>query len=531
MHRSGFQLGKDYVTAHGRRRYRLTRTSNPNLEINPSLWLVHYTASEVNYRYPTNQVPITPQVQQTLNARQYLMSRGQLVRKEFMLDDRNNWPHINVPGGQAPNSVAQQGNPYVRTSGAMPGRGIQQPPMYPPQQATRPVMTASPSKRPRMMGLNQIPSSVTSVPASTAYASQTISIEDEEDTAHGDSVDHVTQRELSTMRYKQHHTWMEEILSSPYTMNQIKPSELKLTPLIERVLGIKNATSSESAGLQVKLEELRKRTDERLAEIQAEMDKIRNNHAKMMQGSKGSLVIKAAEKELGDFNVERSDSGGEIWRIEKDMENRKQTDEIVKEVEAIFGKHIVTQRHVRLVQKGVPQEGSDEMESGQTGNQAEKPTTVGQVADTGISTNNDGGQMMEDDVGMNNDAGHLLDQYGMSSTTTPGASVQTPIGTQPGVSSSIENSTVFLPTQTQEYPQQPLNPDVNQPYVPTEASDSLDVDMTGVSNGPGPGPVLSGGTEVGEDRPVTLPGNDVFAAEGSAGTNMQPVFDPRGQSL
>ncbi|KAI9789037.1 MAG: hypothetical protein M1816_006392 [Peltula sp. TS41687] len=615
VHRSGFQLGKDYLTTHSRRRYRLSGTSNPNTHVEPSLWMVHYTASEVNHRYPANQIPITSQIQQTLNARQFLMSRGQLVRKEFMLHDKGNWPHINLPGGgggptAATAGLQQQVNPYARaTPGAMAGRGgmppqqqqQQQPPLYPPQQPTgRTVMaSSSPSKRPRMVGLNQqIPSTMTGVvpAAAVAYAPPPISIEDEEDTAHGDSVDHVTQRELSTLRYKQHHAWMEEIFSSPYTMSQITPLDLKLAPVIERVLGVKNVVTSSAestnttGGLQVKIDELKKRTDERLAGMQAEMDKTRKKHARTIQRSKASMVIEEAEKELGGFDVGRPENVGEIWRIEKEAEaeeNRKPTDEIIKEVEAVMGKKIVPHARVRLVQKsGLPEGVVEEKEKGQPGNVAGHiSTTVGQqaaaaaVAETGIPTAHDGGgggggsMAMEDDVvaAMNNDAGHLLDQYGLpSSTTTPGGSVvQTPIGggggggdgpalTQlAGASSSSvsavaaafdnNNHTLYLSTQqTQEYPQQQqhqpqqqpqMNTDVNlQPQqVPYEPSSvSLDVDMTGVD----PGPILPGVNEVGGGNPsgsTTVQGpQDVFATAATAGgdrapttTDMQPsMFEP-----
>lgn len=239
-HRSGFQLGKDYMTSHSRRRYRLSRTSNPNQQFDPSLWLVHYAASEPNYRFPVNQVPMTAQIQATLNARRYLMSQGQLVRKEFMLYDRNNWPHINVPGAPTANSVPQQGNPYARNPAAIPARNIQQVPLYPPQQAPHTATNPSPSRRPRIVGPNPTASNATTaVPGTTGYAPHPMTIEEEEDTAHGDSVDHVTQRDLSLMRYQQHHAWMEEVLSSPYPMNQIKPVvDPNLSAILERCKAI-----------------------------------------------------------------------------------------------------------------------------------------------------------------------------------------------------------------------------------------------------------------------------------------------------
>jgi hypothetical protein len=53
-----------------------------------------------------------------------------------------------------------------------------------------------------------------------------LDIDDEEDTSRGDFFDHTTPREISMSRYKQNHEWMEEILSSPYSINQIIPADL-----------------------------------------------------------------------------------------------------------------------------------------------------------------------------------------------------------------------------------------------------------------------------------------------------------------
>src|SRR5579862_3858524 len=115
MHRSGYHPPNETISLHCRRRYRLTASGSrvPGAPApDPSYWIIHYSACEPRYRVPVNQIPMNPRTQHTLNTRRYLQSQGQLVRKEFMLKDKNNWPQISLPGNQMPGAYPQQQGLY-----------------------------------------------------------------------------------------------------------------------------------------------------------------------------------------------------------------------------------------------------------------------------------------------------------------------------------------------------------------------------------------------------------------------------------
>lgn len=148
-----------------------------------------------------------------------------------MLHDRTNWPNIPFPGGP-PLGQQQPGMPMQQppTPGYPPGhplvRGpqqMQQPGFYPPQQPA-PSATGPQAKRQRVNPPARMPAG----PAAPLPSAMELAIEDEENTAVGDYLDHLTPREISTMRYKQHHEWMEEIFSSNYSTGQIVPESLGL---------------------------------------------------------------------------------------------------------------------------------------------------------------------------------------------------------------------------------------------------------------------------------------------------------------
>lgn len=51
-------------------------------------------------------------------------------------------------------------------------------------------------------------------------------IDPEEDNSRGDILDHLSPREIATVRYTQHHEWMEEVLGSAYSISQIVPVDM-----------------------------------------------------------------------------------------------------------------------------------------------------------------------------------------------------------------------------------------------------------------------------------------------------------------
>lgn len=121
-----------------------------------------------------------------------------------MLLDRANWPTVNTNSRQpAPQMHPQYQQPMARP----------QPPHYPQAAIQQPA-----AKRVKVdRGV-----------APTTQADNVPDIIFQEDTEFGDYFDNLTPAEISKMRYKQHHEWMEEIYSSVYSLSQIVPEDLGL---------------------------------------------------------------------------------------------------------------------------------------------------------------------------------------------------------------------------------------------------------------------------------------------------------------
>ena len=165
-----------------------------------------------------------------MQERRWLESQGQLARKEFMLNDRYNWPNINLPGHAPPQGGFGQGQPVAANNMhmGMMGRHGQ---FYPSSQAGQ--IGPSPAKRQRQgMGQPMLSGGgggggFPGVPSGMPLSQESL-LEEEENTALGDLMDNLTQEEISKVRYVQHHIWMEEILSSPYATGAIEPTDLGL---------------------------------------------------------------------------------------------------------------------------------------------------------------------------------------------------------------------------------------------------------------------------------------------------------------
>ena len=205
VHQLGYRPGVDQLASHARTRYHFIAKA-PNINAaapDPSLWIVHYHQAEHRNILPSAQLPFDPQTRQLMMERQSLQNQGRLEKRDFMLHDREHWPHINGPTGRemGHNMIA----PGFYGSNPMPSRGGFNPP--------------PPAKRQRT-GQGSIAAANDGMPDT--------SIEDEENTALGDYFDHLTPRDISTARYMQHHRWMEEVFSSPYASGQIVPADLGL---------------------------------------------------------------------------------------------------------------------------------------------------------------------------------------------------------------------------------------------------------------------------------------------------------------
>lgn len=481
-HRAGYALGEPIAT-HSRRRFRLCppNVHNPNApQVDPSLWIVHYGPIDNNERIPVQMLPRDPRTDSTLQTRAYLQRCGQIQRKEFILGDRVNWPQIAWPREPVRQPV------YAGNRGGVPA--VVAYPTHPPAGG------APSSKRARIHPPQNQPAAAMGVmPPTEGY-------DDDEDTSRGDMFDHLTPREISLVRYRQNHEWMEEILSSPYRMGQIGFTSLglgmkgelsSLTDGIFEAQGVDAAEnhSAKTAGhLDPKLaEEFRKRVDERIASTNDEIAKLKAEHEKKMAKFKKNSVLTTAERDLR-FAVD--DAGPGAITLESRPEETeegsgrwtsKQTtsvDEIVSQVEVQLGRHAEVIYDLRRIQDGGYQEPAPE---------PAEPSPVPQPAPTAGATGSNamsrqGSQqsnMMlggDSDVDMGGTAASMLDQMhtGMSSTSTPANNFSTPQGqlsAMPSNAATPANANIHSPMPT-------------VPEAPKQEEPTGDVSMSGTDEHP-----------------------------------------------
>ncbi|RAH49021.1 uncharacterized protein BO95DRAFT_406943 [Aspergillus brunneoviolaceus CBS 621.78] len=465
LHRSGYHPPNESMAMHCRRRYRLLppKVPNPNLpNPDPALWIVHYTRAPPQDHIPASRIPVIPQVQNMLAQRRFLQSQGQLARKDFMLHDRNNWPAINFPPHMAP-----QGFPQM--PGAYPSAIVGRQPFYPPPgPGVPPPAAAPPAKAPR----GHRASSTAVNAATTDFA-----LEDE-DVSTGDIMDLLTPREISKVRYTQHHEWMEEIFASPYAISQITPVSLGLgrkgalesltAGFFDAPVGPTNgetkdatATSQAEKLEPAKAEEFADRVAKKVADMTAEIEKLKKRHARRMEKFNRTSLLKDAELRLREAAADPAETGSEPWRLEgrlvlpseeddsqaAHIENpaKYKVDDIVRDVEKVWQRQIVPEPRVSCVQKGGLLEKIEP---------EQKPES-----------------QPEGDIDMENADSHFLDQLGSP-------------GTAPGVSSTMQDAGQTGPTHVPNpagapgaggaVPQQP------QPaaHVPQQGpSTSLDIEM------------------------------------------------------
>lgn len=366
MHVVGYRPGIDQMAQHARTRYHFIN-KNPSLSApppDPSLWLVHYHQSD--RVMPAQQLPISQHMQQTMAQRRWLEAQGRLERRDFMLHDREHWPTLNVP------NQMQQTSQYGAT--AMQNR-------YPQQHYPQPSAGPPAAKKARTSG----PS--ISMPGSSDGQHDS-SIELEEDTALGDFFDHLTQRDISVARYTQHHRWMEEVFSSPYTASQIAPPDLGLG-LMGELKGLTDGileppipdltdrpTTADSKPQQAKeakrftnlkqeqFEEFNKRVEKHIQEGQAEIERMKTEHAAKMQDWKKVKSLMQAEKRLRQATWEGHENAVPAYRLEEPATKghteegapKESVDDIVKEVEDALKVKIISHEDARCVAKGGFQE-------------------------------------------------------------------------------------------------------------------------------------------------------------------------------
>ncbi|KAK2774764.1 hypothetical protein FQN52_004214 [Onygenales sp. PD_12] len=374
LHRCGYHPPNETMATHCRKRYRLTpsKSAGPNAPAcDPSLWLIYYSKTPPVDHLPANRIPITPHTQNTLAQRRFLQSQGQLVRKEFMLHDRNSWPTINLPPQVGQQNIHPQGTPY----GSHLLARQQQGPFYQPQPGQNIPPPQSKSARGSRAG-----AAANMVNAAVADYSL-----EEEEVSTGDLLDNITPRDISKMRYRHHHEWMDEIFGSPYSVKQIVPVDLGLgrkgelesltTGYFEAptgpALGQKELTASGTPGrLEAgKAEEFANSVSRKVADVTADIERMKRKHAKRLEQMKRTSTLKEAELALRDAFIDPDDTGNEFWRIEGHLnpiggEESPQIDyneaqrpktkveDIIKHVETTLGKSIVPISEVACVDKG-----------------------------------------------------------------------------------------------------------------------------------------------------------------------------------
>lgn len=354
-HRTGYHPPRETTATHARRRYRLMPSATPNPNVSPpesSLWIIHYSQAEPQYQLPSNRVPINAQIQTAMTQRRYLQQHGQLVRKEFMLHDRNNWPTINLPNGSMP----QPWNPNSNYPSNVMSRSHQSY-MMQHQAASHAAMGPSPAKRQRQVG----PSHGHGPSRSQMPMIANDSSVEEEEAINGDAMDTLTPRDISANRYIQHHLWMEEIFSSPYGTSQIVPVELGLgrrgevesltreffdAPMSGETNKTKGAVPPRVGRLEDgRAKDFTAKAAQTVAHLNAEMEKLKRQHAKRTEKLTRADVIKEAESSMRDPSIDKHGSDNYAGS----------TDEVVnliEKVQAFLGQGIRVFKEVECVQRG-----------------------------------------------------------------------------------------------------------------------------------------------------------------------------------
>lgn len=418
-------------------------------------------------------VPYDERIASIMQQRHFLLRNGQIRRKEFMLSDRVNWPSL-------PELTRQQMGPQ------MTPRGVPQQMAYPPQ----PV--APPAKRARHAPTQSQPPPAPGMPPLEAP------VDDEEDVSRGDMFDHLTPREISLNRYQQNHEWMEEILSSAYRIGQIQPSDLNLGlkgELAHLTEGIFTAQGGDvftqspekpyvgrlDAGLA---DEFRKRVDKHVESEQAEIRKLEEEHAQFMAGFNTISLLKSKEKELRSipdapapkiFKPEEGSDGAEEARKPEALPTETPFDEILKDVESVIGKKIITDPRLRRVQDGGYQAPAPKVPT---------PTAAVQMSrqPSQAGSQNSGLMIGDSDMDMGGTAAGLLDQMhtGFSAMSTPVNNFPTPQA-QP---SAVHSNAPTPPNARQSHSPLPgaglgVNANAAAVHAAAAARPSGDVAMTG----------------------------------------------------
>ena len=302
---------------------------------------------------------MTPEHQNSISQREYLRHNGlHLQRKDFMLYDRNNWPTVNMPGtvssGQSWPAMSYPNNVMAHMN------RNQQPYMMPQNNISQSSMGPSPNKRQRQVGPTHGHAPGRAIPQVPPAATF-----DEEDIGTGDAMDTLTPRDISANRYILHHEWMEEIFSSPYATNQIIPVELGLgrkgeiesltRDFFNAPINPTSPTDKDTSPARVgrlepgKADDFSQQATQRVAQIQAEMENLKKQHARRMAKLNKGLAIKQAEQKLKGLSFTGSDKNG---HAQPPKSRNSNVANLLGSLESELGKDIKVLKEINCVQKG-----------------------------------------------------------------------------------------------------------------------------------------------------------------------------------
>lgn len=443
-----------------------------------------------------------PQVQQALQQRRFLHSQGQLVRKEFMLHDRNNWPTINFPAVQTAQAFAQGRAMYPQDLIARQ----QQQAFFPQSKGGTMPGAVGPSPRrapPPASGHVRGPSGSMGVAATGEPT-----LEDEEDVSRGDAMDFLTPRDISKMRYQQHHEWMEGVFSSPYATSQIVPVDLGIgrkgelesltrgffdapTGLAQQTKETKDNTPPRIGKMDpAQAEEFTNRATQKVADMAAELEAMKKRHAKRLAKLERTNALKDAERRLRDAQNDPIDYGTGIWRLEGQSDpagemanpysnqSKEKVNDILREVESFYGKRIEVVPDLACIQKGGLEEKSE----------ANGEVSRNQGFDRTLEFTN--GHNMERDMESSNTAGGLLDQFHTSNSSTP-AQLLTSIATPTAPPETVQQAPSAGGTPAAPINEMSANPrdpsieanlDQRPETIPSIADMDVDVEMAGLGD-------------------------------------------------
>jgi hypothetical protein len=405
-----------------------------------------------------------------------------------MLKDRPNWPQLSLgqratvpqmpvqhPVAAAP-AYGMQGMQNMQNMQGMQGRPNQQ--YYPPA-----VVQQPPAKRQRV---NASQAHITN--AIAAGQIPDLIIEEEEGAALGDYLDNLTPAEISKMRYKQHHEWMEEIYSSVFSISQIIPEDLglgmtgKLKELTDGIFDTPSYDAMKAPFEQEKYAQKYKNPEDPLQRLRPGKERLLDTPPGSTQYQKlapekleefetritgfmdsGREEIEAMKRAhaatVADFKKSKSYMVAE--RKLRDADDRT-AEEIIADLERSLNVKVVEQKEVLCVE-----EGGLEKE--------EKSRAVNGSAEAPANTNTNGAASTFGANGLtfgadDNSAAGLLDQFGSGSYEgTPVGRISTPQISQPQSAAPTPGATAG-PSQ-----------DFNQQEVPDETGldfiDDMDLDV------------------------------------------------------